>query len=60
MLQGRSDVFNRRSSGYDMSCCVLYQLEFVERFLQKTKEERVTVVQTGCDQGVYQDRSAGW
>ena len=59
LLQGRSDVFNKGSSGYDTSGCVLYQLEFVKRFPRKTKEERFTVVQTGCDQGVYQDRSAG-
>ena len=41
LLQGRSDVFNRRSSGDDTNDCVLYQLEFVKRFPQKTKEERV-------------------
>ena len=58
--EGRSDVFNKGSSGYDTSVWVLDQLEFVERFPWKTKEERVTVVQMGCKQGVYQDSGAGW
>ena len=31
-------MFNKGSSGYDMSDCVLYQLEFVKRFPRKTKD----------------------
>ena len=46
LLQGRSDVFNKGTSDDDTSGCVLNQLEFMKRFQRKTKEERVTVVQT--------------
>ena len=60
LLQGRSDVFNRGSSGYDTSGCVLDQLKFVKTFLRKAKEERVTIVQMGCNQDVYKDSREGW
>ena len=60
LLQGRSDVFNRWSSGDDTGGCVLDQLEFMKRFPRKTTEERVTVVQSGCNHGVNKDSSTGW
>ena len=60
LLQGWSDVFSRGSSGDDTSSCILDQLEFMEWFPQKTMEERITVVQTGCNQGVYRNGRAGW
>ena len=33
LLQGRSDVFSRRSSRDDTSSCVLVQLEFMKKLL---------------------------
>lgn len=43
----------------DMSGCILDQSKFM-KISMETKEERITVVQTGCNQGVYEDISAGW
>ena len=36
LLQGRSDVFNRGSSGDDTSGCILDQLVVMKRFPRKT------------------------
>lgn len=49
-------MFNRESSGG----YVLDHSEFMKRFPWKTKEERMTVVRMGWNQGVYNDSSAGW
>ena len=55
LMQGRSDVFSRGSSGVGTGSCVLDLLEFMKISQRKTREERITVVQTGCTQGVCKD-----
>ena len=63
LLKDRSDVINGRGSG-DASGRVLDQLKLMDGLEWDTKEEGVTVIDAGSDQGVNKDGCAmgceGW
>ena len=40
--------------------CILDQLKFMEKFVWETKEEGITVVCAGSDEGVNQGGGAVW
>ena len=50
-------MFYRRGSGNDKNSGILSQLKFMEEFVSKTREDRVTVVNTQCVQSVYKNSS---
>jgi hypothetical protein len=64
LLKDRSDVINGGGSGDDVSGRVLDQLKLTDGLERDTKEEGVTVIDAGSDQGVNKDGCAmgceGW
>jgi len=58
LLKNRSDMFYGRSSGNDTGGCILDQLELKQRFMRKTRENGVTVVDTGCNEGMDENGGA--
>lgn len=64
LLEDRSDMVNVGGSGDDASSSVLDQLKFMDGLVRETKEEGVTIINAGCDQGVNKNDGAiggeGW
>ena len=64
LLKDRSDVINGGGSGDDASGRVMDQLKLTDGLEGDTKEEGVTVIDAGSDQGVNKDGCAmgceGW
>ena len=42
LLKDRSNMLYVRGSGIDIGSCILNQLQFLEEFVRKTREDRVS------------------
>ncbi len=64
LLKDKSDVINGGGSDDDAGSGVLDQLKFMDELKRETKQNGVTVINAGCDQGVNKTGSAvgceGW
>ena len=64
LLENRCNVIDGWNPGDDAGGKVLNQLELMDGLVGETKEQGVAIIQTECDQSVYQDSSGvgskGW
>ncbi len=58
MLKNWSNVMSGRGSGDDVG--TLDQLKLMERFLWKTEEEGVTIIDTGSNPGMDENSGGIW